>query len=140
MHCVIVESSTLPYDSCIHHRNKEREVKMTDNEVNEVQDLGDKYIVLRNDRFAIIAPTIEFPSDDVKQMFLDAIVDDAVVIRLQDSFAADALFGYANSIQMAIKILDKAGLNEVTEGLKRTADYFAAKAEEALSVTTKLPD
>jgi hypothetical protein len=113
---------------------------MTDNEVNEVQDLGDKYIVLRNDRFAIIAPTIEFPSDDVKQMFLDAIVDDAVVIRLQDSFAADALFGYANSIQMAIKILDKAGLNEVTEGLKRTADYFAAKAEEALSVTTKLPD
>jgi hypothetical protein len=76
-------------------------------------------------------------------------IEDAVVIRRQDVFAASALFSYANSIRTATEImeLERAGrggergpVDEVVDRLNEIADYFMRQAEEASKSASKIPD
>lgn len=63
-------------------------------------------------------------------------IDDAVVIRRQDLFAAPALHGYAASIDVAIRMGDPASMRD----LKAVADYFHEQAVLADAESYKLPD
>lgn len=72
-------------------------------------------------------------------------IDDAVVIRLQDIFAAGALYTYANSIRTAVEImsqrspLENRDITEI-EYLNELADYFMEMAAKAESTGNKVPD
>jgi hypothetical protein len=70
-------------------------------------------------------------------------VDDAVVIRLKDPFAATALYTYANTIRSFVELLmDVRYLSDSEEErLNDVADYFMGQAIESQGVTKKrLPD
>lgn len=78
--------------------------------------------------------------DKIMKVIVDARLDDAVVIRRQDVFAAPALDAYANSIQVAL-MLDPG--NEHAIRLREIADYFseqAAKSWDNNGHPRKLPD
>jgi len=62
-------------------------------------------------------------------------LEDAVVIRRQDLFAPPALDAYANSIQVALSIL-----NHPDEVLSEIADYFHEQAVLSWQTERKLPD
>jgi hypothetical protein len=68
-------------------------------------------------------------------------VDDAVVIRLKDPFAATALHTYCNTIQ---SVLELGYMQMGTEDRRRMmdiSDYFHEKALESEKITGKrLPD
>ena len=68
-------------------------------------------------------------------------IDDAVVIRLKDPFAATALFTYANTILSFMELFGKR-LDEWEEGrLQEIADYFHNQAVQSQAITKKrLPD
>ena len=121
MYCRIAKGSIIPGKKCVMHRNQddyEREDQMEDN----------KYVVFKAEDYDDPSGTGPTP------------IDDAVVIRLQDTFAAPALYGYANSIAVAIGILNLHGLQMVAGDLQKTADYFVTMAEESMNRQTKLPD
>jgi hypothetical protein len=71
------------------------------------------------------------------------LVDDAVVIRLKDPFAATALHTYASAILTVIEILSEHD-NISPEDYQRMvdiADYFNSQAMESESIKKKrLPD
>lgn len=77
-------------------------------------------------------------------------IDDAVVIRLQDVFAAPALYAYAASIRTAIEIMERARaatgtpraeLDGIVDRLNDIADYFMEQAVKAeRSEKMKIPD
>jgi hypothetical protein len=76
-------------------------------------------------------------------------IEDAVVIRRQDVFAASALFSYANSIRTATEIMemeraarggDRTDLDEMVDRLNEIADYFVGQAELASKSASKIPD
>lgn len=73
-------------------------------------------------------------------------VEDAVVIRRQDVFAAPAFYTYANSIDVALRVLRflfPLQSEETVEmaTLQETADYFHQQSElAATAVTKKFPD
>lgn len=113
---------------------------MNADEVVTFVNKGPKYVVFKADAFNEVAPVITFPNEDAKAILRKAIVDDAVVIRLQDTFAGSALFGYAHSISVAIGILREAGLEEIADGLQTTADYFISEAQRSIDMIQKLPD
>lgn len=70
--------------------------------------------------------------------FLEPI-EDAVVIRLQDVFAAPALWTYAHCIALAGSLL-KAGDDPHGDGLLKIADYFSEMATLAAESKSKIPD
>lgn len=74
-------------------------------------------------------------------MALDAArLDDAVVIRLQDLFAAGVLFTYAGAVQSAIEIMAAHNIAP-PEDLLKTRDHFFELASAAeSSPIKKLPD
>lgn len=85
---------------------------------------------------------------DVKYLYP---IDDAVVIRHQDVFAASAFYAYANSIRTAVEIMEMRvgetkllGVDaraEVVGRLNGIADYFIDQAMKAeASERTKIPD
>lgn len=68
-------------------------------------------------------------------------VDDAVVIRLKDPFAATALFTYCNTIVGAVELLADTVTPAEYERLLDIADYFHDKAIESAQIKNKrLPD
>jgi hypothetical protein len=90
-----------------------------------------KYVVFKREEYA--------ESDEIEPL------DDCVVIRLQDVFAAGALYTYANSIRTTVEILSQRSPLEnrdVTEieYLNELADYFMEMAAKAESTGNKVPD
>jgi hypothetical protein len=71
-------------------------------------------------------------------------VDDAVVIRLKDPFAAPALYSYANTIMTMLEVGADMGMGLEAEEYQRMldiADYFHERGVEAESIKGKrLPD
>jgi len=68
-------------------------------------------------------------------------LNDAVVIRTQDTFSGPALHAYASTIALVADVTSNPAL---TERLQHVADYFADRAREAdihtYEKTAKLPD
>ena len=101
----------------------------------------DKYVVIKKEDCGKLWQMLGgVPS----QEFMDTlVVHDATVIRGQDLFAAPALHTYANSIGVAIAILEDLTWdddNDPTKGLQEVADYFHQRAVEAEEIGYKLPD
>jgi hypothetical protein len=70
-------------------------------------------------------------------------VDDAVVIRLKDPFAATALHTYANTIMSFVELMQTVSAlgKEEEQRLLDIADYFAEKGDESRKILDKrLPD
>jgi hypothetical protein len=71
-------------------------------------------------------------------------VDDAVVIRLKDPFAAPALYSYANTIMTMLEVGADMGFDLDPQEYQRMldiADYFHERGVEAESIKGKrLPD
>lgn len=111
----------------------------------------EKYVVLSRAKMeGSTARLIDQPNTELF-VLTDWIVPDAVVIRLQDVFAPPALYAYANSISVAVEVLEReeridpfsprgVRLFEQIANLKQIADYFAQAAEESAHVDRKLPD
>lgn len=97
-----------------------------------------KYVVFKREEFISIT---DDKGTATQNELLRAALDDAVVIRLHDPFAAPALDGYASSIAVAIEVIQEAGVrHDVINGLQSAADYFAEAAVIAHETSTKLPD
>lgn len=64
-------------------------------------------------------------------------IEDAVVIRRQDIFAAPALNAYACAIQVAIS-MDPT--HSRMQRLREIADYFHQQAEASAHTNTRIPD
>ena len=60
----------------------------------------------------------------------DEQINDAVVIRLQDSFAPSALWCYANSVATTIEIMEQYGLT-IPDSLDEVHAYFSMMAIRA---------
>lgn len=106
----------------------------------------DKFIVFNREEFNKWLYSEE--AKDALKIFPTSL-DDAVVIRRQDVFAAPALDAYANSIVAAIEALkvvkDRSGKMPLSvymtvERLQEIADYFHAQANLSWQVERKLPD
>ena len=68
-------------------------------------------------------------------------VDDAVVIRLKDPFAATALFTYANTIMSFLELMEEDMTEEDHARMLDIADYFHQQACESQKIKGKrLPD
>jgi hypothetical protein len=71
-------------------------------------------------------------------------LDDAVVIRLKDPFAATALYTYCNTIMSMLELMDDrdASMSEdERQSMLDIADYFHGKAMESEKIKDKrLPD
>lgn len=68
-------------------------------------------------------------------------VDDAVVIRLKDPFAATALFTYANTIMSMLELMDEDIDMDTHQRMMDIADYFHERACTSQKVAGKrLPD
>ena len=72
---------------------------------------------------------------------IPAALDDAVVIRLKDPFAATALYTYANTILSLLELLEGTIPNEEYQRMRDIADYFHQQAMESQAIKGKrLPD
>jgi hypothetical protein len=70
-------------------------------------------------------------------------VDDAVVIRLKDPFAATALFTYSNTILSFVELMNTLSRLSIEEqkALVDIADYFHSKGVDSQVIKNKrLPD
>lgn len=68
-------------------------------------------------------------------------LDDAVVIRLKDPFAATALYTYCNTIMSFIELLDDTMSENDRQRMLDVADYFHGQAMESEKIKGKrLPD
>jgi len=91
-----------------------------------------KYITFRRDELFDLLAQFGMKGD------LTAMeIDDAVVIRRQDIFAAPALFAYAHSIAIAAKVAENTMLHDQ---LIRVSDYLHQQAELAGEEGHKFPD
>jgi hypothetical protein len=80
----------------------------------------------------------------------DMVLPDATVIRGQDTFAAPALWAYANTIGIVAREIRAATadmdanasheLRQRAARLQSIADTFSQRAEEAAHTPSKLPD
>lgn len=69
------------------------------------------------------------------------LVDDAVVIRLKDPFAATALFTYCNTILSFVELLEDQMSDEDHQRMIDIADYFHQQACVSQKIDNKrLPD
>lgn len=97
-----------------------------------------KYVVFKTEDFEAIAGD---KGTATRNEFMRSAVDDAVVIRRQDHFAASALHMYANGIAMACKLLVEEGMDSpFVKSLQDTADYFHEQAVLAEAEAFKFPD
>ena len=94
-----------------------------------------KYIVFKADDYA------QWFKDGMRIQGLPQAVDDAVVIRLKDPYAASALHAYTNAILTVLDLLgDKLDPDTYQEQLD-IADYFHQKAVDSSEMKGKrLPD
>jgi hypothetical protein len=105
----------------------------------------DKYVVFKRDEFeqwlgTVASPTHPTDPDEYERAASALVVDDAVVIRRQDIFAAPMLECYAASISVAADVIQQRGDEVGTKGLRKIADYFQRQADEARDTTSKVPD
>lgn len=101
--------------------------------------VDDKYITFKRadwDKFISSARMIT--AIDMRE-FENYTLDDAVVIRTRDTFAAAALHTYANSIAVAAKCIGDL-MPDVSQRLQKIADYFHTRAYEADDTKSQLPD
>jgi len=79
-----------------------------------------------------------------KKAGLQGRVDDAVVIRLKDPFAATALYTYCNTIMSFLELMDDRDASMTEEERQRMldiADYFHGQAMDSEKIKGKrLPD
>jgi hypothetical protein len=98
---------------------------------------NDKYVVLRKDKLPDNGYLTVTGEDNIEHVvMLDAVVQDAVVIRRQDLFASPALATYAQMIAMVAKNIDN---KEEAKGLLEIADYFEGQARLAADEGYKFP-
>lgn len=92
---------------------------------------------------------VEIPIEEEKAKYIitkvdGTPVDDGVVIRLKDPFAAPALYSYANTIMTMLEVGEDMGVvwdPAVYQRMLDIADYFHEKGVEAESIKGKrLPD
>jgi hypothetical protein len=70
-----------------------------------------------------------------------SLVDDAVVIRLKDPFAATALFTYCNTIMSFLELMEDTMDEGEHQRMLDVADYFHQQACESQKIKGKrLPD
>lgn len=103
-----------------------------------------KYITFKFENFKFFVEN--YVSESISPEAIEAAimkmqVEDAVVIRKQDVFASAALYTYANSIEVAAKVLRESDPGTSSQ-LQRIADHFAHEAQDASihSWDLKLPD
>ena len=103
-------------------------------------DHEEKYVVFKSEDFDDWCRGVADSDLD------DLIIEDAVVIRLQDMFAAPALYSYANTIRTVTELLEKSSplvpsSAAILDRLHGIADYFIGRALVAdMMPTKKLPD
>lgn len=103
--------------------------------MSEIEDLDrPKYVVFKREDFYLALGT-----GTVGQC---QEVDDAVVIRQKDPFAATALYTYSNTIMSFLELME--GMTQVApipggdrQRLLDIADYFAAQAMESEKIKDK---
>lgn len=113
-------------------------------------DNTEKYYVFKIEEFDQWTNTL-----DTSGFSMPPMVEDFVVIRLQDVFAAPALHEYAMQIETTLEILFEMGVaaklehvgdvsgkefKEMTRRLEHIRDYFAEKAATSQNIRRKLPD
>lgn len=101
----------------------------------DMPDSNGKYVTFKADEFRDWYQTVESKGGTVPMA-----VDDAVVIRRQDAFAAPALQTYASSIALTARLLSDNGQELAAKRLRGIADYFNEQAEIAMQDGGKLPD
>ena len=91
-----------------------------------------KYVVFKLDEWRGIVEPSTYPQP----------VNDAVVIRLKDPFAATALYTYCNTIMSMLELLPEEYLSEAeNQRMLDIADYFHGKAMDSEKIKGKrLPD
>lgn len=113
--------------------------------------MADKYVIFKakdfNDERASWDDEQSYDAGCAFDNLADMVVPDAIVIRLQDVFAAPGLYTYANNIQNYIEMLEHFTPGTVDlptgliEQLEEVRDYFFDMANTASqSENKKLPD
>ena len=98
---------------------------------NDWGDLQAKYIVFKLEEWQGIVETSTYPQP----------VEDAVVIRLKDPYAASALHAYTNAILTVLDLMADDLDPDVYQAQLDIADYFHQKAVESSEIKGKrLPD
>ncbi len=88
---------------------------------------------------------IVYSIDDVNASIMGEYappIPDAVVIRLQDTFAPGALWAYANSVATMLDVINNYGIQfdkSSKDELVQVHEYFVAMAIRADEVNHKLP-
>jgi ABC-type uncharacterized transport system permease subunit len=110
-------------------------------ETEMADEAQNKYIVFkRSDWDEAIKEKLSTVADDLERLYA---VPDGVVLRMQDVFAMQIFYQYANTLQTTAEILAAIGgdmLAEEVDDLQRTADRFVDFAVAAAEHETKLPD
>lgn len=101
----------------------------------------DKYVVFHRDTFhgIIQQACSKLNSLQLAMDLTDVQLDDAVVIRKRDVFAAPALYAYAATIQSVIEV-QEASQKVDTDHLRELVDFFAGEADQARRIQGKVPD
>lgn len=102
-----------------------------------------KYVVFKRDDMIGMLNEAQAPVE-VTGTLLAMRLEDAVVIRKKDIFAASALYSYATAVHSAIELLEvmQAGVvvdESVLEHLAELADYFAGEADHARQLNGRIP-
>lgn len=99
---------------------------------------NDKYVVLRRHDYEGLLEVAGFDEDGVET------VPDAIVIRRQDRFAANALDTYADQILALTELCEDSALEvmspETIENLEKLSDFFREQAHLSRQEVRKLPD
>jgi len=94
----------------------------------------DKYVVIKRDEY------VEWFARNVAVIDQPKLLEDAVVIRTQDIFAASGLYAYAHTLLTHCELLEHMFGADTSE-LRAIADYFFERAHEAEHhPRRKLPD
>jgi hypothetical protein len=97
-------------------------------------EVGAKYIVFKLEDW-------ESYVDPLKRDNLPPTVEDAVVVRLKDPYAATALHAYTNAILTVLELMEEDLDPDVYQAQLDIADYFHSKAVESSEIKGKrLPD
>lgn len=106
--------------------------------------MNDKYVVFKREEWEESMGT--YASQQRSRGYpvpLPDEIDDAVVMRRQDVFAAPLFRIYANSIAASMVVAAKLvapGLHLKSEGLSKIAAYFQRQAELSEEEDRKVPD
>lgn len=101
----------------------------------------EKYVVFKRAEFDEFVSTHREVFEVADPWLFPNALEDAVVIRTQDLFAASGLYAYAHTIMTHIGLMDKTATGYARAGrLREIADYFFDRAREAEETVGKIPD